>query len=37
MRDGKFVGVALDDDNQADLTDERIEAWVNQVKTEFGV
>jgi flavodoxin I len=38
VRDGgKFVGLALDEDNQADLTDGRIETWVAQLKTEFGV
>ncbi|XP_022778812.1 uncharacterized protein LOC111320409, partial [Stylophora pistillata] len=30
--DGKFVGLALDEDNQDDLTDERIEAWTSQIK-----
>ena len=37
LRDGKFVGLALDEDNQSDLTDERIKAWVAQVKKEFGL
>ena len=32
VRDGKFVGLALDQDNQPDLTDSRIESWVNQLK-----
>jgi flavodoxin I len=36
-RDGKFVGLALDADNQPELTDERIEQWVNQIKGEFGL
>ena len=35
VKNGKFVGLALDEDNQADLTDERISAWVKQLKTEF--
>lgn len=30
--DGKFVGLALDYDNQEDLTEERIENWVEQIK-----
>ncbi|MCL2923197.1 MAG: flavodoxin FldA [Trichodesmium sp. MAG_R04] len=34
---GNFVGLALDDDNQRDLTDERIKKWVGQLKTEFGL
>jgi len=32
---GKFVGLAIDEDNQDDLTDERIEKWVAQLKNEF--
>ncbi|PIE03886.1 MAG: flavodoxin FldA [Acidobacteria bacterium] len=34
-RDGQFVGLALDEDNQDDLTDERIEAWVEELKPAF--
>jgi len=30
--DGKFVGLALDDINESDKTDERIEAWIEQIK-----
>jgi flavodoxin I len=37
LRDGKFVGLALDEDNQSDLTDERIKVWVAQLKQEFGL
>ncbi|SRR5579883_1967594 len=37
VRDGKFVGLALDEDNQSDLTEERIKAWVTQLKPEFGL
>lgn len=37
IRDGQFVGLALDEDNQSDLTEERIKAWVAQLKQEFGV
>lgn len=37
IKDGKFVGLALDEDNQSDLTDKRIKAWVTQLKTEFGL
>ncbi|WP_267523101.1 flavodoxin FldA [Campylobacter sp. MG1] len=33
--DGKFVGLALDNDNQEDLTDERIANWVEQIKANF--
>jgi len=37
VRDGKFVGLALDEDNQSELTDERIKAWVAQLKQELGM
>lgn len=30
--DGEFVGLVLDENNQSELTDERIEKWVEQVK-----
>ncbi|RXQ96141.1 flavodoxin [Ancylomarina salipaludis] len=35
LRDGKFLGLALDIENQAALTDERIKTWVEQLKKEF--
>jgi len=35
LRDGKFLGLPLDIENQAALTDERIKAWVEQLKKEF--
>ncbi|MBH8553277.1 flavodoxin FldA [Nostocaceae cyanobacterium CENA357] len=37
LRNGKFVGLAIDEDNQSDLTGDRIKAWVAQLKTEFGL
>ena len=33
--DGEFLGLAIDYDNQDDLTEERIEAWVEQIKDLF--
>lgn len=30
--DGKFVGLALDEDNESDKTDGRIAAWVEEIK-----
>lgn len=33
--DGKFLGLAIDEDNQKDLTRERVEQWVQQLKNEF--
>lgn len=37
VQNGKFVGLALDEDNQPELTESRISTWVAQVKTAFGV
>lgn len=34
---GMFVGLALDEDNEPDLTDYRIKAWVRKVTAEFAV
>ncbi|HIV49368.1 flavodoxin [uncultured Helicobacter sp.] len=33
--DGKLVGLLLDEDNQSDLSDERISKWVTQIRGEF--
>ena len=33
--DGKFTGLPLDEDNQGDMTNERIEKWVEQIKVDF--
>lgn len=30
--DGKFVGLALDDVNEDDMTDSRIDAWLGQIR-----
>ena len=35
IKDNKFVGLAIDDVNQADMTDKRITDWVEQLKKEF--
>ncbi|NDJ18265.1 flavodoxin FldA [Myxacorys almedinensis] len=37
LKNGKFVGLALDEDNQSDLTSDRITTWVAQLKPEFGL
>jgi len=34
-KDGCFVGLAIDEDNQSDLTDERINNWVEGLKAKF--
>ena len=31
----KFVGLVIDEDNQSDLTDERIKNWVNEIKEDI--
>lgn len=33
--DGKFVGLPLDDDNEFDQTDARLEAWLKDLKQYF--
>ena len=33
--DGKFVGLPLDNDNQEDQTESRIDAWVAEIKPSF--
>lgn len=36
--DGRqFVGLALDDENEFDLTEERIQLWCQQLEREFGL
>jgi flavodoxin I len=37
VKNGKFVGLAIDEDNQSELTAIRIKEWVAQVKQAFGV
>lgn len=37
VENGKFIGLALDEDWQDDLTDERIKNWAGQIKMEFGL
>lgn len=34
-RDNRFVGLALDDDSQPELTTPRLVAWADQLKKEF--
>ena len=35
LEEGTFLGLALDEDNQFNQTDERVDAWVEQIKKEF--
>lgn len=38
VEDGVFLGLALDDDNQSNMTSERVEFWVDQlVYEDFGL
>jgi flavodoxin I len=37
IKNGKFVGLALDEDNQSELTEKRIKQWVTQLKSELGI
>lgn len=37
FQDGKFVGLALDEDNQSGETDSRITEWVSQIKSDLGI
>ena len=32
---GKFIGLAIDEDNQSELTDKRLQKWVEQLKPVF--
>jgi flavodoxin I len=34
VQDGKFLGLPFDEDNEADLSEERAKKWVDQLKTE---
>lgn len=35
LRDGEFVGLALDEDNQDELSEERISAWIELITPYF--
>jgi len=37
VENGKFIGLAIDEDWQDDMTDARLEKWISQVKAEFGM
>ncbi|HHN48312.1 MAG TPA: flavodoxin, partial [Bacteroidales bacterium] len=36
-KDGKFVGLAIDDDTQPDLTEDRVKKWAVMLKKEFSL
>ena len=35
-RDGRFLGLVLDPTNQPELTEQRLTAWLEQLKVAFG-
>ena len=35
VEEGRFLGLALDEDNQSDLTQGRVKAWVTHLFSEF--
>ena len=35
VKNGKFIGLALDKENQLHLTDDRLKKWVTNLKKEF--
>ncbi len=37
VRDGNFVGLMIDVENQNDLTDDRIKNWVSSIKKDFAL
>jgi flavodoxin I len=37
VRDGRFVGLALDDENQSKLTASRIRKWCGQLRRQLGL
>ena len=34
-KDGSFIGLVIDEDNQSDLTDARVKAWIADLQKEF--
>ncbi len=36
-KEGRFIGLAIDDVNQEELTDTRVNTWATQVKREMGL
>ena len=35
--DGDFYGLVIDDDNQHEMTDERVDKWLSQIKPDLAV
>lgn len=36
IADQVFVGLAIDEENQADLTPQRVEEWIDTIRKYFG-
>jgi len=36
FRDGKFVGLPVDEDTEPERTEERVKSWVSMLKNDFG-
>ena len=36
LRDGKFVGLPVDEDTEPERSEERVKAWVTMLKNDFG-
>ena len=37
VRDDKFVGLAIDEDNQSKLTEERLNTWIQEIRACWGL
>jgi flavodoxin I len=35
VRNGKFVGVAIDEDNESELTEQRLDTWITSIMPEL--
>ena len=35
LYDGKFIGLPIDEDNESDMTDARLEKWVADIKGQL--
>ncbi len=37
IRDDKFVGIAIDEDNQSKLTEERVNTWIEDIRSSWAL
>jgi len=33
--DGQFIGLLIDEDNESEMTDQRVSMWINEIKKEI--